>query len=421
MLRPKLASQKPPPPRRCCTDGSVSDPHSHILSRESMICIRSRPYYSRRCKKERPTNIESLPTDLLFEILLRLPADHLYERARLVCRRWYHIVHSHAFINAQMHGATYGLLLSPPTENKSLPIYVTADADGGIHTSELTYLFEIGILATCNGLILEMKDNPYDLRRLVIVNRVTKQSFLLPPFPKDVSYHQYYSSLAYSAASLAYKVIAPATNRLGFPRLQTDYDLDVFTVGVDESWRHVEVHHLPDHVWRFCFDDKAPLTSEGFLHWARGRYCATMDVETEIITLSEAPYEYHESKYKYLSTGRCLSLLVACGDLSWEVWEMKAETGEWRKALPNVDLGAEKFRIQQFAPPEAGGVLEPLGWVKYPQVLAFYFDDFYWDKKRHCILYNLVTHQLDTIELPRNYTRGYWAFVHKNASLMWLS
>ncbi|XP_057775993.1 putative F-box protein At3g52320 [Salvia miltiorrhiza] len=382
-----------------------------------MLHIRSRAYYVRRRKKERPTNMKSLPKELLFEILLRVPADHLYERARLVCRRWYHIIHSHAFINAQMHGATYGLLLSPVKYN-TLPLYVTADAYGGIHTSELNHISKLGVLATCNGLILEMKEKGYRLPRLVIVNPATKQSFLLPPLPTGVAYSLDQYGFAYSAASLAYKVIAPYTVRHSPLDLEIDYGLRVLTVGVDESWRQVEIHHLPDHV-RPLFFKRGPVTSEGFLHWGRGKCCATLDVETEIITLSEAPGQYHESRYKYLSTGRCLSVLAACGYLSWEVWEMKAETGEWRKALPKVDLGAQKCWNQQFGP-EDGRVLMPLGWVKYPHVLALYFDDYYWTEGRPCIFYNIYTHQLHSIELPKSYTERYAAFVHKN-SLMWLS
>ncbi|XP_057775987.1 uncharacterized protein LOC130994883 [Salvia miltiorrhiza] len=400
MLRRKIASHKPPPPRRCCTDGSDSDPHSDTLSRESMIEIRSRAYYFRRCKKGMPTNIESLSTDLLFEILLRLPADHLYERARLVCRRWCHIIHSHAFINAQMHSSTYGLLLSPLNWSNTLPLYVTANADGGIHTSDLNHISKLEVLATCNGLALEFD---FKDRLLRLVNPAKKQSLLLPRLSRGATYAWPTYGFAYSAASLAYKVV--------LHYLQTDYCLHVLTVGVDESWRHVEVHHLLGHV-RPCLLNKTPLTSEGFVHWGRGRYCATMDVDTEIITLSEAPYEYHESNYYYLSTGRCVSLLVACGDLSWEVWEMKAETSEWRKALPNVDLGAQKCRIQQFA----DGDLKPLGWVKYPQVLAFCSRM----EIGHCIFYNLDTHQLHCIKLPQSYSNGYEAFPHKN-NLIWLN
>ncbi|XP_057775472.1 putative F-box protein At5g52610 [Salvia miltiorrhiza] len=397
MPRKKPVFRKPPP-RRCCTDGSVSDPHSNILSRESI-------------------NIESFPTDLLFEILLRLPADHLYERARLVCRRWYHIIHSHAFINAQMHGATYGLLLSPLNWSNTLPLYVTADADGGIHTSDLNHISKLEVLATsCNGLALEFD---FKDRLLRLVNPAKKQSLLLPRLTRGATYAWPTYGFAYSAASLAYKVIARYTVCHSPQRLQTDYGLDVLTVGVNESWRHVEVPH---HLSPFFFNE-APLTTEGFMHWGRGRYCVTLDVETEIITLSEAPYQYDESAYNYLSTGRCLSLLVACGYLSWEVWELKAETGEWRKALPNVDLGAEEWRIQQLAPKDAPQVLVPLGWVKYPQVLAFRFGTYFSGKqwRPRCIFYNLDTHQLHSIELPESYTSGYYeAFPHKN-NLIWLS
>ncbi|XP_057775466.1 putative F-box protein At5g52610 [Salvia miltiorrhiza] len=215
----QMLPTKPTPPRRCFTDDSVSDPHSDILSRESI-------------------NIVSLPTDLLFEILLRLPADHLYQRARLVCRRWCHIIHSHAFINAQMHGATYGLLLSP-LKDYTLPLYVTADADGGIHTSELNHISKLRFLATCNGLALEYDFKDYRVR---LVNPATKQSLLVPRLARGVSYFVLEYGFAYSAASSAYKVIARYTV---CHSPQTDYGLDVLTVGVNESWRHIEVpHHL---------------------------------------------------------------------------------------------------------------------------------------------------------------------------------
>ncbi|XP_057776202.1 uncharacterized protein LOC130995069 [Salvia miltiorrhiza] len=221
MLRLKPAFRKPPPPRRCCTDGGVSDPHSDILSRESMIHIRSRAYYSRRCKEGMPTNIESLPKELLFEILLRLPADHLYERARLVCRRWYRIIHSHAFINEKMHGATYGLLLSPVKGN-TLPLYVTADADGGILKSELNHISKLGVLATCNGLVLELDDKRFPR----LANPATRQSFLLPPYPKGRMYCQFHCGLACSAAGPALG-IGEGCDRLG-PRAEWGPNFFIF-------------------------------------------------------------------------------------------------------------------------------------------------------------------------------------------------
>ncbi|KAL6545593.1 hypothetical protein OROGR_009467 [Orobanche gracilis] len=73
---------------------------------------RTCPYYLRRCKRVRPTHIESLPDKLLPDIFIRIPTDHLYDRARLVCRRWYCIIHSYDFVSTQIQHSTYGLLLS---------------------------------------------------------------------------------------------------------------------------------------------------------------------------------------------------------------------------------------------------------------------------------------------------------------------
>ncbi|XP_057775469.1 uncharacterized protein LOC130994444 [Salvia miltiorrhiza] len=117
----------------------------------------------------------------------------------------------------------------------------------------------------------------------------------------------------------------------------------------------------------------------------------------------------------YLSTGTFLSLLVGDNrDLSWDVWGMKSETGEWRKVLPDIKLGSQKCRLQ----PSAGKkdqVLEPFGWVKYPEVLALRFRG----ENRTCIFYNLDTHEINSTELPYSCS-SYNGFVHKN-SLVWLS
>lgn len=113
-----------------------------------------------------------------------------------------------------------------------------------------------------------------------------------------------------------------------------------------------------------------------------------------MLTVSKLPFSQEyvmKNNMYYLSTGRFLSLLVGSGDFSWEIWGMRSETGEWRKVLPDVKLGAQKYRLKQLASAEEGQVWEPLGWVKYPEVLALPYP-----------------------------CAGYYAIVHKN-SLTWLS
>ncbi|XP_057775477.1 zinc finger BED domain-containing protein RICESLEEPER 2-like [Salvia miltiorrhiza] len=97
---------------------------------------RTRPYYLRRCKRVSPKNIESLPSELLSDILVRLPADHLYDRVRLVCRSWYHIIHSYDFVDTQIQHSTCGLLLCcREVWGGHHPILITATQGGRIETS----------------------------------------------------------------------------------------------------------------------------------------------------------------------------------------------------------------------------------------------------------------------------------------------
>ncbi|XP_057796253.1 uncharacterized protein LOC131012328 [Salvia miltiorrhiza] len=177
---PESARREPPPPRRC-SDGSLLSEDEEGNSNRLMVGdknSRTRPYYLRRCKRVRPTNIESLPSELLSDILVRLSADHLYDRVRLACLRWYHIIHSYDFVNAQIQHSTCGLLLCcREVWGGHHPILITATQGGRIETSEFTYLYRGMLINCCNGLCLET----YCRRRIpYIINPATKQSFIIP-------------------------------------------------------------------------------------------------------------------------------------------------------------------------------------------------------------------------------------------------
>lgn len=93
---------------------------------------------------------------------------------------------------------------------------------------------------------------------------------------------------------------------------------------------------------------------------------------------------------------------------------MKPETGKWRKLPRSIDLEAHKRRIHQFAMKDQIFLL-PVGWVKYPEVLAFSFCGMV----RSCIIYNLDRDEINCIELPGPAFR-YNIVVHRN-SLVCLS
>ncbi|KAH6832708.1 hypothetical protein C2S53_015752 [Perilla frutescens var. hirtella] len=377
---------------------------------------RTRPYYSRRCKRVSSTNIESLPDELLFHILVRLQADYLYDRARLVCRRWYHLIHSHAFVNTHLQHSAYGLLLCF-REWGGHPIFVTA-TQGRIQTSEFSYKCRSHLWGSFNGLAMEMQFSNREGYFVHIINPATKQGFDLPSFsfsggPVASSRS---SGVASASASVEYKVVLSYMDDV--PRATPSLGLAILTAGVDNSWRYVRVEHLSKCARSLL--SEIPLITEGFMHWAGKNRTdfLTLDVETEILTVSEVPLPeaYYKKAHKYyLSTGRSLSLLVARENFLWELWAMKPGTREWTKLVADIKLGAQKCRLQQFS----GGdneVLVPIGWVKYPEVLALRFIGD--SMSCPCIFYNLDTHEIDSIELT---TACYcYSVVHKN-SLMWLS
>ncbi|KAL6530436.1 hypothetical protein OROMI_028325 [Orobanche minor] len=373
---------------------------------------RTRPYYLRRYKRERPTDIQSLPDELLSDILVRLPANYIHDVARLVCLRWYHIVRSSSFINSQIQHSTYGLILRYHQVGGVRPFLVTATQDGQIETCELSYKFRMGLYSSCNGLALD-----YNCKNelLHILNPATKQELVLPSCSRQFP-RLYRCCIAYAAASMAYKVILPFED-VGDSIIELS--LAILTVGVDESWRKVPVEHLPFKLGKLLLS-KRSLNTEGSIHWVIDEMTnvLTLDVETETFTTSIVPLPkaYNRGSY-FLSTGRFLSLLFRREDLSWEVWGMRSRDGGWSKVLPDIELGAHKWRLQQlFACGEDRLLrLMPIGWVKYPEVLAICFTC----KCRTCIFFNLKTNEIDSTELPESYSL-FTGYVHKN-SMAWLS
>lgn len=76
---------------------------------------RSRPYYLGRCKKSgRLTNMESLPNDLVFKILVKLPAKDIYKGAMLVHHNW---SVPRAFVYTNLQRSTQGLLIQRTDQN----------------------------------------------------------------------------------------------------------------------------------------------------------------------------------------------------------------------------------------------------------------------------------------------------------------
>ncbi|CAA0829113.1 Unknown protein [Striga hermonthica] len=405
-IPPSIVRQPPPPRRRPGQEepNMKAEPFKFLLPP-----IHQQIYYWRRSKRKSLTTcIESLPDELLIEVLARIPGSQqeIYE-ARLVCRKWYNIIHTPDFMSANLHHSTYGLLFK---SKKRESVLILPRREGvGVEMTQLSYKRRCVVTSSCNGLWLEtnMKEKG---RKLFVINPTTGQIVGLPTCVGKVSEGKY--AMAYSPASMEYKAVIYYPPARTHPRPAT---FQILTAGVDKKWRNVDLGLISSEEALEAFQS-IPLVTEGFIHW----YCTfflhvlTLNVETETITKTPAPLlTLGSQSIIYLSAGKYLTLLSHYGQCSWQVWELsRPETGEWRKkAHFCLEVHKERFEISGVVPKD---FFLPVGWVKYPELLAMRVSG----NTNAAFVYNLVTQEIDEIGLPCH-IGCYRIAVHKS-SLEWL-
>ncbi|KAL3629276.1 hypothetical protein CASFOL_026498 [Castilleja foliolosa] len=353
---------------------------------------------------KRGTDIESLPDEVMFDVLVRLQAQDIYDTARL-CSNWYHMTHTNTFIYAHLQRSTYGLLFQSILGDDSL--FMAVGESGRVEISKNRYKLRCPLQTSCNGLLLEFERG--SKCNLYVLNPATRQILALPPF---VGYTVHYDicGIAYTPASMVYKavVIAGLVKRMCY----------ILTIGVDNSWRTVGSECLSSLATTLVHVNN-PLITEGFVHWYNvgTNVVLTMNMETEIITETSGPTpkgKRHQHN-TYLSIGIYLSLLRPCGEYCWEVWEMKPKIDyRWRKVW-DISLEAHQCSLTQRFRFKEYNYLIPIGWLKYLEVLVFVVNDRTWSQ---IFVFNLLTQEIVTIELPARHF-DYKIVEHKN-SLVWL-
>ncbi|KAL7121411.1 hypothetical protein ACP275_02G180400 [Erythranthe tilingii] len=382
---------------------------------------RSRPYYFRVCKGNRNSQImDSLPDELLFHILLHLPAEDI-PNAAMVCRKWYRTTRARDFVHAhRSHHSVSGLVIHVLANNRlnCHPQVFVSMRNGRFDVSNFVHQIRRLAWCSCNGLILEYDFAPEPA--LLITNPITNQRFAAPPFPSRISIlnHRRFG-ISYSPASMEYKVVYIYCDK------KDVFQCAVLTVGGvdDKSWRRICTRHLSPTSKTHLLND--PIITLGFIHWAQcdtHTHVLTLNVDTETMTkytLPQSPQGGYERRPKfYFSAGKSLSLFVVVSDLYLEGWDMKSESGEWTK-LYNIDFTPRMCEFERFRSDEYSHVpfaLLPLGWIKFREVLAFHFSY----PSTVCTAYNLVTREFHFFELGSDACH-HEVVPHTINNLEWLS
>ncbi|CAA0832780.1 Unknown protein [Striga hermonthica] len=361
---------------------------------------RTTSYYFRR--RYKLPNLESLPDELLLGILVRLPAHVIQDSVGLVCPKWYRLTRTRDFIHEHFQRATSGLILHSMMFPEEI-IFISMK-EGRVEKFRFRKEYYCNIWSSCNGLVFGISSHIKS--DLCIFNPATNQHYDLPPIYNRIC-SIFFSCLAFAAASKEYKVV------LCHQEIEIVY-CAIVTVGVDTSWRHVPVQHLSE-TSRTVLCKEFPWTTQGFVHWIKDGFdtMLTLNVEIETISESQVPLPLaHRGKRKfYLPTERYLTVLVALGKYSWDVWQMESETGEWLKVF-SIDLEDEKWRFDWFSRDCDENYIRPVGWIDYPDVLVFNPPP----GNRSCIVYKVRTREIDSFELST--LGGFYIFRFHKSSLL---
>ncbi|GER41502.1 F-box and associated interaction domains-containing protein [Striga asiatica] len=403
-----LRQPPPPPGRGGSKDGSQTtevNQRNSEMTRHNPVPNnrRSRPFYSRSCKKTKPTDISSLPDDIVFKILLHLPAQDIYNVTRLVCPQWYRTIHSADFINEHLNSSPRGLLIQNIEDKtaRTSPIFAYVDR-GQIEISKLDYKFRDMVWTSCNGLILEG-----DLKArftVIVANPATKQHFSIPTHEYHID-DRWHTGLGYVPTSMEYKVVHTF-----------DSDFYVLTLGVDDVWRRVECGHLTPPAKKLL-RRLTPLVTEGYMHWVHParNIVVMLDLEKEGFRQLRGPPGKKRGNCGFLE-GDLLSCYVRRGWLSWGVWELRPGSEEWEKVM-GIELGGRAPELENLCGKDGGDCdwgLSVVGWIKYKEVLVFRVSC----PSRVCIAYSVRTGELRAFKLDcEGYKHNY---LPHRSSLVWL-
>ncbi|KAK2974971.1 hypothetical protein RJ640_009130 [Escallonia rubra] len=367
----------------------------------SMNCNLNDCSTRKKSKRTRKTKagLPILPEEVIFNILLWLPAKVIYDLMRCVCREWYNIIRDSNFINAHLLRSTSGLLIHNCRSPELAHFVEIKDSD--VTVTEERYPLRISLCATCNGLVLYL--DHLTGSHLYVANFVTKQQMLLPMVTHCDAL---FCSLAYSASTREYKVVHNYTDING------NFCFEILTVGVDKAWRPVRTEHL-------CCANLRTLCSISvcigkFMYWAGGSSLCilSLDVETEMISLLPIPKGCNVRK-NLIAIGNFLCMTTALSELSWDIWLLvDVKTGEWTK-LHTIDLEDHRYMCERMLDPDKLPPY-PVASLNNGELLIFHGDS----PSKTCISLNVKTGEIRRLLSCHPYDFNYFLpHIHSLVSL----
>ncbi|KAI4332089.1 hypothetical protein L6164_017026 [Bauhinia variegata] len=184
------------------------------------------------------SSLDSLPNDIVSNILHRLPAQFLYKSAKLVCKTWAEILQLPCFINSHLHHSEsdHGFLIQQPRSPYNAQ-FVHTTRDWKIQVKDLNLKFPGKISGSSDGfLLINRRATSSSVVELYVANPITMQVLKLPSLPQTCTYSGHCNNITSSISSTGereIKVLSLGREPNGM------YNWFVLTVGKAMSWRKI--------------------------------------------------------------------------------------------------------------------------------------------------------------------------------------
>ncbi|XP_074306685.1 uncharacterized protein LOC141641944 [Silene latifolia] len=226
-----------------------------------------------------------LPREIIFNILINIPAQVLLEVVRHVCKQWYDIVSDPLFAKAHCQKSSLGFLFQN-SKNYCQVNYIDVDVPivkmkTKTKTTKVENPSEATILCSLNGLVL-LSYSTYGEIILHVVNPMTKEKISLPPVMVGLGPKS--ASLAINSSG-HYKVV----------HVSKQVQIRVFTIGVDKAWRLIDLQGIPNSS-TMNYILESPYCCRQYIYWFQyySSFGLALDVDTETIYRFTGPlYERH--------------------------------------------------------------------------------------------------------------------------------
>lgn len=347
----------------------------------------------RGTSSERFLSFDSLPNDIIQDVLLRLDVKSL-RICECVCKSWKTLIRQPSFINNHLK-----------RQSSSVIIYSTPSSYRRLSESfDEIEIYDRERFPTAASLVLEGGDkgvlclSQQKENKIYLWNPATNE-FKTLPLPPPCSWQDPFVrfGFGYDPSANEFKVVRVCSRKF----LKWFHEISVYGWR-SNSWKRMEMPNLFFNVW-ILSDYNLSVVVSGSIHWVA--HCAdddedvgfyyfgivAFDVSKEHFKLIDPPQGKQRKKFLTGKLNECLSLVVGESHYVWkfDIWVMKeyGVSDSWIKQV-KVDMNSCLDGDLRFPQPHKEDWVKLLAFGNKGNVLLqFRFNLFWYDLESHRVKY----------------------------------